>query len=188
MFISFNSNRYNANPTGDGLTFSTAIEKENVFSEGILQGYQTLDALGAICLSAVLIKSLVQKGYKREKDRVNILLKAGFIAALGLALVYGGLTYLGATVSTQYGVDVSQSALIVAITVALLGTPGKVVLSLIVTLACLTTAIGLTSATAEYFSGLTKNKLKYSNSCMLIKFSNINFRSGSYNKNISTNT
>ena len=134
---------------------------ENVFSEGILQGYQTLDALGAICLSAVLIKSLVQKGYKREKDRVNILLKAGFIAALGLALVYGGLTYLGATVSTQYGVDVSQSALIVAITVALLGTPGKVVLSLIVTLACLTTAIGLTSATAEYFSGLTKNKLKY---------------------------
>ena len=115
---------------------------ENVFSEGIL-------------------KSLVQKGYKKEKDRVNILLKAGFIAALGLALVYGGLTYLGATVSTQYGVDVSQSALIVAITVALLGTPGKVVLSLIVTLACLTTAIGLTSATAEYFSGLTKNKLKY---------------------------
>ena len=52
---------------------------ENVFSEGILQGYQTLDALGAICLSAVLIKSLVQKGYKKEKDRVNILLKAGFI-------------------------------------------------------------------------------------------------------------
>ena len=26
---------YSANPTGDGLTFSTAIEKENVFSEGI---------------------------------------------------------------------------------------------------------------------------------------------------------
>lgn len=134
---------------------------ENVFSEGILQGYQTLDALGAICLSAVLIKSLVQKGYKQEKDRVNIILKSGFIAAIGLVVVYGGLTYLGATVSTQYGIEVSQSALIVAITVALLGTPGKIVLSLIVTLACLTTSIGLTSATAEYFSDLTKNKLKY---------------------------
>ncbi len=145
------------NPIGD-LSQATI---DNVFSEGILQGYQTLDALGAICLSAVLIKSLVQKGYKQEKDRVGILLKAGVIAAVGLAIVYGGLTYLGATVSSMYGVGVSQSALIVAITTSLLGTPGKIILSLIVTLACLTTAIGLTSATAEYFSGLTKNKLKY---------------------------
>lgn len=134
---------------------------QNVFNEGILQGYQTLDALGAICLSAVLIKSLVQKGYKEEKDRVGILLKSGFIAAIGLAVVYGGLTYLGATVSSVYDSTVSQSTLIVAITIALLGTPGKIILSLIVTLACLTTAIGLTSATAEYFSTLTKNKLKY---------------------------
>ena len=134
---------------------------QNVFNEGILQGYQTLDALGAICLSAVLIKSLVQKGYKEEKDRVGILLKSGFIAAIGLAVVYGGLTYLGATVSSVYDSTVSQSTLIVAITIALLGTPGKIILSLIVTLACLTTAIGLTSATAEHFSTLTKNKLKY---------------------------
>lgn len=134
---------------------------QNVFNEGILQGYQTLDALGAICLSTVLIRNLVQKGYKKEKERVNILLKAGFIATIGLAVVYGGLTYLGATVSSIYDVNVNQSTLIVAITIALLGTPGKVVLSLIVTLACLTTAIGLTSATAEYFSSLTKNKLKY---------------------------
>lgn len=134
---------------------------ENVFSEGILQGYQTLDALGAICLSAVLIKNLVQKGYKEEKDRVGIILKAGFMAAIGLTVVYGGLTYLGATVSSIYDINVSQSSLIVAITNALLGTPGKIILSLIVTLACLTTAIGLTSATAEYFVKVTNNKLKY---------------------------
>ena len=134
---------------------------QNVFSEGILQGYQTLDALGAICLSAVLIKSLAQKGYKEEKDRIDILLKAGVVAAIGLTVVYGGLTYLGATVSSVYDVNVSQSSLIVAITSALLKTPGKIILSLIVSLACLTTAIGLTSATAEYFSKATNGRLKY---------------------------
>ena len=134
---------------------------QNVFSEGILQGYQTLDALGAICLSAVLIKSLAQKGYKEEKDRIDILLKAGVVAAIGLTVVYGGLTYLGATVSSVYDVNVSQSSLIVAITSALLKTPGKIILSLIVSLACLTTAIGLTSATAEYFSKVTNGRLKY---------------------------
>ena len=134
---------------------------QNVFSEGILQGYQTLDALGAICLSAVLIKSLSQKGYKEEKDRIDILLKAGVVAAVGLTVVYGGLTYLGATVSSVYDINVSQSSLIVAITSALLKTPGKIILSIIVSLACLTTAIGLTSATAEYFSNVTNGKLKY---------------------------
>ncbi len=141
---------------------------QNVFNEGILQGYQTLDALGAICLSTVLIKNLVQKGYKKEQDRVSILLKAGVIATVGLVIVYGGLTYLGATVSSVYDATVTQSTLIVAITISLLGTPGKIILSVIVTLACLTTAIGLTSATAEYFSKLTKNKLKYEHIVIIV--------------------
>lgn len=134
---------------------------ENVFNEGIYQGYQTLDALGAICLSAILIRNLAQKGYTEEKSRVSILVKSGLIAGLGLIIVYGGLTYLGATVSKVYSVDVTQSTLIVLITNSLLGTPGKIVLSLIVALACLTTAIGLTSAVAEYFANITKNRLKY---------------------------
>lgn len=141
---------------------------QNVFSEGIFKGYQTLDALGAICLSSVLITNLVQKGYEKEQDRVNILLKAGLVATIGLAIVYGGLTYLGATVSSIYDINVSQSYLIVAITVKLLNAPGKIILSIIVTLACLTTAIGLTSATAQYFSKLTKNKLKYEHAVIIV--------------------
>jgi LIVCS family branched-chain amino acid:cation transporter len=43
----------------------------------------------------------------------------------------------------------------------LLGQPGKIILALIVGLACLTTAIGLTSATGQYFTNLTNGKLKY---------------------------
>ena len=46
-------------------------------------------------------------------------------------------------------------------TTMLLGEPGKLILAIIVALACLTTAIGLTSATAEFFSNITKNKVKY---------------------------
>ena len=43
----------------------------------------------------------------------------------------------------------------------LLGNSGKTVLSVAVSLACLTTSIGLTSASAEYLSSLTKNKVSY---------------------------
>ena len=134
---------------------------ENLFSEGIKQGYQTMDALGAVALSAVIITSLANKGYKDEEQKVKLTLKSGVVAAIGLVLVYGGLTYLGATVSTMYGTDVVRTKLIVEITASLLGTPGKVILAIIVALACLTTSIGLTSATAQFFEKITYGKLKY---------------------------
>ena len=60
-----------------------------------------------------------------------------------------------------FDTTVSQAGLIVSITEMLLGLPGKVILGIIVALACLTTAIGLTSATGQYFAKLTNNKLKY---------------------------
>lgn len=134
---------------------------DNIFAEGVKQGYQTMDALGAVALSTVVIASLVNKGYTEEKQKVNLTLKAGAVASLGLLLVYGGLTYLGATVSQLYGVEVVQTRLIVEITAALLGEPGKILLAIIVGLACLTTSIGLTSATAQFFEKITKGKLKY---------------------------
>ena len=134
---------------------------DHVFGEGVAQGYQTMDALGAVALSTVVITSLANKGYKEEKQKIKLTLQSGIIAAIGLCLVYGGLAYLGATVSQIYGKDVVQTSLIVTITSSLLGQPGKIILALIVGLACLTTAIGLTSATGQYFTKLTKGKLKY---------------------------
>ena len=140
---------------------NTNIISENLFAEGVKQGYQTMDALGAVALSTVIISSLSNKGYKNENQKIKLTLKAGIVAAIGLILVYGGLTYLGATVSTMYGQDVVQTTLIVEITESLLGKPGKVILAIIVMLACLTTAIGLTSATAQFFEKTTNGKLKY---------------------------
>lgn len=134
---------------------------ENVFSEGISQGYQTMDTLGAVALSSVVITSLSNKGYSKIKDKIRLTLMAGIVAGVGLCLVYGGLTYLGATVSKYYTEGISQTSLIVGITESLLGYPGKIILALIVGLACLTTAIGLTSATAQYFEKLTEGKLSY---------------------------
>ena len=80
----------------------------------------------------------------------------------------GGLTYLGATLSTKFGVETPQALLMVEITSALLGNPGKILLCVIVSLACLTTSIGLTSATGEYFSNVTNGKLKYETIVVLV--------------------
>ena len=48
-----------------------------------------------------------------------------------------------------------------AITKELLGQAGVVILAIVVTLACLTTAIGLFGATASYFEEMTKGRLSY---------------------------
>ena len=146
-------------------SINIAPRVESIFAEGVIQGYQTMDALGAIALSTVIITTLSNKGYKGIKEKVKLTLKASIVASIGLVLVYGGLTYLGATISNQYANiplgEISQTALIVYITDVLIGEPGKILLSIIIGLACLTTAIGLTSATAQYFDKVSKGKLKY---------------------------
>ncbi|WP_414698717.1 branched-chain amino acid transport system II carrier protein [Peptacetobacter sp. AB845] len=134
---------------------------EGVVAEGIAQGYQTMDAFAAIALASVLIVSMNEKGYTTTNEKLKAIIKAGALACIGLALVYGGLCYLGATVSSFNDVNVVQTQVIVNITQGLLGNVGKTVLAVAVALACLTTSIGLTSATGQYFTNLTKGKISY---------------------------
>lgn len=147
----------------------TDVLIESTFAEGIAQGYQTMDALGAVALSTVVIVSIGQKGYTKSKEKVGMTMKAGVLAAFALLVIYGGLTYLGASYAHTYAelhpgfqiTDINQTSLTVAITEAILGGAGKVMLAVIVTLACLTTAIGLVSASASFFAELSKGKIKY---------------------------
>ena len=136
--------------------------KHGLFINGLTQGYQTMDALGIGGVTALIITSFISKGYTDKNENISMALKSALIAGCGLVIVYGGLAYLGATVSTIYDASISQTALLVNITNSLLGKNGIVLLGIIVAFACLTTAIGLTSVTAKYFEDVTNKKLKYS--------------------------
>ena len=133
----------------------------NVGKDGILAGYQTMDALGAIPLSIIILKSITGKGYTGKKEIFKVMIPGSLIAFAGLFLVYGGLCYLGATTSLMGLSDVNQTGLVVLVTELLLKRFGVVLLGLIVLFACLTTAIGLTSSAADYFSDLVKGKISY---------------------------
>ena len=146
----------------------TQVQSNNLFVSGITQGYQTMDALGIGGIAALIMTSLASKGYKDKKENISLALKAATIAGIGLVLVYGGLAYLGATVSTKYEASISQTALLVNITRDLLGNSGAVLLSLVVAFACLTTSIGLTSVTAKYFEDVTNKRLKYGHIAIFI--------------------
>ena len=139
---------------------------EPMVKYGLYNGYQTMDAFASIFFVNIIITTFKNKGYTEEKKLYGLTVNATIIAGILLFLVYGGLSYLGASTGSNWASDVlngtmNQAALLINITEALLGKTGIIVLGLIAAFACLTTAIGLTSATGRYFEELSGGKLSY---------------------------
>lgn len=136
------------------------------FGRGFREGYQTMDALASVVFAEIIIAALIFKGYAKVADQVRMTSLAGIIAATGLGLVYGGLMYLGAYSTTVFPVTTERTTLLIGIAQGLLGNGGKVALGLAVSLACLTTSIGLTATVGDYFSILSRGKLPYKGICL----------------------
>ena len=140
----------------------------NIAQEGLVAGYQAMDILSVAGFSIIIQDAMVQSGLTTWKEQRFQAAGSTSIAALLLAVVYGGLTYLGATAGSALGNGLDQAGLIVAITQELLGQAGVVVLAVVVGLACLTTAIGLFGATASYFQRLTGGRMSYRTGIILL--------------------
>lgn len=140
---------------------STAAPAVNVAQEGLLAGYQTMDVFGALAITLVVVNTVKDKGYAEGKPLMNVVSKSSLVAAMGLFFVYCALSFLGATSSELDLGGINQTGLVVTITEMLLQRFGVALLAVIVLFACLTTAIGLTSSSAEFFSRLMKNRISY---------------------------
>ena len=133
----------------------------SVPATGIKAGYQTMDVLGAMVFGIIILKSAADKGFTGEKEKKLVIGGAGAVAAAALLVVYMGLTYLGATVSSYYGPGISRSALVVNIVRSLMGNAGLIIFGIVVALACVTTAVALVSSASAFFEDMTGGKLKY---------------------------
>jgi len=132
-----------------------------LFTNGFKEGYQTMDALGAALMAGIVSTDLIRRGYSDEKTKMKASIGVGLVAFVLLALVYGGLTYAGATVGGHYAADIPRTDLLIGMTTLLLGDIGKTALGVAVALACLTTSIGLISTCGNYFETISNGKLKY---------------------------
>lgn len=137
------------------------MDAASVVNTGIVNGYQTMDVLAALCFSIIIVESARKKGYEGRKECSRAMMGACGISAVLLLFVYGRLTFLGATTIDVYPEVTDNAKLLSMIIQDLLGFGGMVLLGIIVGLACLTTSIGLTSATASYFETLFKGKVSY---------------------------
>ena len=126
----------------------------NAFAKGFTEGYNTMDALAALVFAIIVINAIKAMGLKTKKGIMNATFKAGVVAASLLGILYVGIAYIGATSVEVYGLFDTGGPVLSTSAEHFFGAFGTALLAIIITLACLTTAIGLMIANAEYFHSL----------------------------------
>lgn len=142
-------------PTG---TISPAIHNyvNSPVSEGFINGYLTMDTLGALVFGIVIINAIRSRGVTDKKLITRYAVWASLISGVGLTLVYLSLFKLGMG-SHDVAANASNGAVILhAYVQHAFGGFGSVFLAAMIFIACMVTAIGLTCACAGYFEQITK--------------------------------
>jgi LIVCS family branched-chain amino acid:cation transporter len=122
------------------------------FSQGFINGYLTMDTLGALVFGIVIVNAIRSRGVESPRLITRYAIIAGLIAGVGLALVYISLFRLGSDSHAIAAGATNGAAVLHAYVQHTFGTLGSSFLAVLISLACLVTAVGLTCACAEYFS------------------------------------
>ncbi|MAP54014.1 branched-chain amino acid transport system II carrier protein [Altibacter sp.] len=126
---------------------------ENSLTAGILEGYQTFDAIGGVVVGGVIVISFAIQGKYNYEEKKGMIAKAGLLAGIGLFLIYGGLIALGALYSGTVSIEI-RTELLTLLSTNTLGSIGTAFLSVLVALACFTTAVGIVTGTADFVKGI----------------------------------
>ncbi|EFU61999.1 branched-chain amino acid transport system II carrier protein [Actinomyces sp. oral taxon 180] len=120
---------------------------------GLLEGYMTMDSIAALAFGIIVVTSLGHTGGGIGAKVVRRTSTAAIIAGSLLAVVYVGLGLIGHVIpnAQSYGDGATLLADAAQMT---MGWPGQIVFGLIVLTACMTTAVGLITATSEFFHRL----------------------------------
>jgi len=121
------------------------------FSSGFVNGYLTMDTLGAMVFGIVIVNAARSRGVKDAGLLTRYTILAGLIAGIGLTLVYLSLFKLGSG-SGVLTPDATNGAVILhAYVQNTFGGLGSFFLAALIFIACMVTAVGLTCACAEFF-------------------------------------
>ena len=87
-------------------------------------------------------------------EKKIIIAKSGFIAMFGLFVIYVGLIALGAFYSESFADDITRTDLLLGLSQTMLGQIGGRFVSVLVALACFTTAVAIVVSLADFFKAL----------------------------------
>ncbi|WNC17709.1 branched-chain amino acid transport system II carrier protein [Brevibacillus brevis] len=128
--------------------------KTDVFFKGFQEGYLTLDALVAFVFGIIIVNALKEKGITAKKQVLATCAKATAIAGTLLVLFYTALSYMGASSVAKLGHLENGAEILAKVSNYYFGSYGAVLLGFMITVACLTTSVGLITACSTFFHTL----------------------------------
>jgi len=128
---------------------------------GFVEGYLTMDAIAALAFGIIVVSAFKERGITSKQGLIKSTLKAGIIAGIGLTAVYTILGWIGTKMASE-GTFENGGEILSAATDLIFGSFGALLLGVIVVLACFTTAVGLTTASGQFFEKITPFSYKRS--------------------------
>lgn len=125
---------------------------DNAFFKGFQEGYLTMDTLASLVFGIIVINAIKLKGVTSKTKIAAATIKSSLLSASCLGAIYLGLAYLGTTTNYAAGKANNGPAILTFAANNHFAVLGNVILGLAILFACLTTAIGLITSCASYFS------------------------------------
>jgi len=132
----------------------------NAIGSGMLNGYNTMNALAAFLFGGWILNELSLRNIKDKSGQNSNLVILGLLTALALGITSSGLVFLGATTGSMFP-EAPIGVLSVEVAAALLGMTGKVIFSVLVAFACITTSASITSMAGDMLKEVSGGKIKY---------------------------
>lgn len=141
-----------ANPMGDpNAAAVTTAYKSQALTNGFLEGYNTMDALAGLAFGVTVVTAVRGMGQKTAKDVSSVVAKAGVVGVSAIGVIYLLLIVLGAMSLGKFKVSADGGVAFNQIVNYYGGAFGQIVLAFLLTITCLTTAVGLVAAFAQDF-------------------------------------
>ncbi|WP_238900746.1 branched-chain amino acid transport system II carrier protein [Clostridium sp. YIM B02500] len=128
---------------------------------GLLDGYNTMDALASVAFAIIIISNIQKLGVKNPQSIAIETCKSGLVSVIGMTIIYGSLAYMGATSLGSVNRADNGGSILSMVSNHYFGFTGQILLAFIVGIACIKTAIGLITSCSEMFSEMFPNSISY---------------------------
>ncbi|WP_170066453.1 branched-chain amino acid transport system II carrier protein [Staphylococcus kloosii] len=143
------------NPMGDISNAKISPDYESsALLKGFIDGYNTLDALAALAFGIIVVTTIKKLGVTNPSHIAKETVKSGTISIILMGVIYSLLAFMGTMSLGHFKMSENGGIALAQIAQYYLGDYGIILLSLIIIVACLKTAIGLITAFSETFSEL----------------------------------
>ena len=124
---------------------------QEAFFTGVLEGYNTMDALAGLAFGIVVVEAIRGLGVEETGEVAKSTVKAGVFSSLLMALIYVLVTVTGAQSRGVFPASENGGEALARIAEHYFGTAGALILAVTVTVACLKTAVGLITSCGRTF-------------------------------------